>query len=256
MAQAFIGTSGFSYPHWRPTFYPPGLPQSKWFDLYCQHFNTIEINTSFYRLPKNKVFENWKKTAGQGFVFSVKGSRFITHIKKLKNCDQAVEKFFEAANGLNPKEKITSDRLPVTNYSNLVLWQLPPQFKTNYSRLKKFLRILPKNWHHAFEFRNPSWLNPRTFGLLKNYQAAVVFQDQSTWPQTEKITANFVYLRFHGSTSLYSSNYSLSGLSSWAKKITSWLKQGLDIYAYFNNDALGYAVENAKTLKKLICRKI
>ncbi len=245
MSQVFIGTSGFSYPHWRPTFYPENLPQSKWFSFYCRYFNTVEINNSFYRLPKNKVFENWKKTAGNNFVFSVKGSRFITHIKKLKNCEQAVENFFEAANSLNSKKRSTHPQ-------NLVLWQLPPQFKNNYPRLKKFLRILPKNWRHAFEFRSPTWLNPRTLGLLKNYGMAIVFQDQPGWPQTQKVIADFVYLRFHGSASLYSSNYSRPKLSSLAKKIKFWLGEKLGVYAYFNNDAHGYAVNNAKTLKKLI----
>jgi uncharacterized protein YecE (DUF72 family) len=240
MGRFFVGTSGFSYPHWgNGLFYPKDLPRAKWFEYYLRHFKAVELNVSFYRLPKKEVFAGWRKKAGPDFVFSVKGSRYITHVKKLKDCQEAVERFFEATGGLK-------------GGADVVLWQLPPNFRVNKERLSSFLKILPKGWRYAFEFRHESWLSDEIDELLKKYQAAVVFQDFPDWPVTEKVTADFIYLRFHGKTSLYSSCYTERELTGWAKKIKNWLKKGRDCYAFFNNDALGYAVENAKELKKIL----
>lgn len=240
MAKVFIGTSGFSYPHWGDgVFYPQDLPQRKWFEYYCQHFNTVELNVSFYRLPKKETFIGWRKRAGKEFVFSVKGSRFITHIKRLKDPKEPIKTFFQNANGIK-------------NRKDVILWQLSPSFKANPERLSQFLKILSKDWRHAFEFRSSTWLTVKIYELLRKYNAAVVFQDFPGWPITEEITADFVYLRFHGRTGLYSSCYTERELKDWAKKIKSWQKKGLDSYAFFNNDALGYAVENAKEFKKLL----
>ena len=241
--KVFIGTSGFSYLHWRGIFYPKNLSQKDWFEYYVKHFNTVELNVSFYRLPRKESFESWRKKAGEKFVFAVKGWRLITHIKKLKNCREEVEKFFASANSiLNFKFKIL----------NLILWQLPPSLKFDGERLKNFLAILPKNWRYAFEFRHPSWGRKETWEILRKRKAAVVFQDFPDWPIFEEITADFVYLRFHGKTSLYSSCYTEKELSDWARKIKNWQRRGLDVYGYFNNDALGYAVENAKALERLV----
>jgi len=292
MSKAYIGTSGFSYPHWgEGVFYPQGLPQAKWFEYYCQHFKTVELNVSFYRLPKKEVFAGWRKTAGKNFTFSIKGSRYITHIKRLKDCHEAVERFFESVEGLrvrvplfsetraeaekklkletlslsdppiqksdnHPKRYSTADqcsskRVPLP-CSDVVLWQLPPGFKANPERLEEFLKILPKEWRQAFEFRHESWLNDEVFKLLKSFKGAVVFQDYPDWPRTEEITADFIYLRFHGKTGLYSSCYSKKDLKAWAEKINQWKRKRLDAYVYFNNDALGYAVENAKALGALV----
>lgn len=252
MAKVFIGTSGFFYPHWgKGVFYPQDLPQPDWFLYYLRYFDTVELNVSFYRLPKKETFINWRKKAGPKFAFAVKGSRYITHIKRLKDCQEPIKTFFKNAKGIKRK-------------NDVVLWQLPPRFKVNLERLSQFLKILPKNWRprqtgqprstwrHAFEFRSSTWLTVKVYELLRKYNAAVVFQDNPGWPITEKITANFVYFRFHGKTHLYSSCYTENELKDWAKKIKNWQKKGLDCYAYFNNDALGYAVENAKTLKFLI----
>jgi len=255
MAKVHIGTSGFSYPHWgKGIFYPQDVPQTKWFEYYCQYFKTVELNVSFYRLPKKETFVGWRKRAGKDFVFAVKGSRYITHIKKLKECKEPIKRFFENANGIK-------------NGSNIVLWQLPPRFKANLKRLNQFLKILPKKrrssqtgtprstWRHAFEFRDESWLADEVYKILKKYNAAIVFQDNPGWPITNKITADFTYIRFHGKTHLYSSCYTENELKNWAKKIRAWQKRGLDCYTFFNNDALGYAIENAQTLKKLCSKK-
>jgi len=243
VAKIFIGTSGFSYPHWgKGIFYPKDLSQAKWFEYYCQHFNTVELNVSFYRLPKKETFKGWRKRAGEKFVFSVKGSRYITQMKKMKDCQQPLRTFFQNANG-------------VKNGKDIILWQFPPRFKANSERLAEFLKLLPKNWRYAFEFREKSWLADEIYKILKKHNVAIVFQDNPGWPITEEITADFVYLRFHGKISLYSSCYTEDDLRNWARKIWGWQKEGIDCYTYFNNDALGYAVENAQTLKQLCSRK-
>jgi len=285
MSKVFIGTSGFFYPHWgQGIFYPQGLPQAKWFEYYCQHFKAVELNVSFYRLPKKEIFTGWRRKAGEKFVFSVKGSRYITHIKRLKDCQEAVERFFGMVEGLGNSAEVgwrlsessnasvpaalglgirpapfragssedIASRQPSPRPRDVILWQLPPGFKANPERLKEFLRILPNDWRQAFEFRHESWLNDEVFKLLKSFKAVIVFQDYPDWPITEETTADFIYLRFHGKTGLYSACYSEKELKEWAGKINKWRKKGLDVYAYFNNDALGHAVENARTLKELI----
>jgi len=286
VAEVFIGTSGFSYPHWgSDVFYPKGLPELRWFEYYTQHFNSVELNVSFYRLPKKETFAAWRKTAGENFVFSVKGSRFITHIKRLKDYREPLENFFKAAQGLKwevgdgkLENEVGSESLenqditpqnPASHLSSLtskhvILWQLPPNLKQDIRRLEEFLSevrppgrsdLLGKprlTWRHAFEFRHESWVDGQTWEVLRKHKAAVVFQDWPEWPITREVTADFVYLRFHGNRELYSSNYKDEELKVWAKKIGEWLGQGRDVYIYFNNDAQGFATANALTLKELV----
>lgn len=252
-SKIFVGTSGFSYPHWRGSFYPADLPQKDWFLYYTKYFDTVELNASFYQLPRREIFAGWRKKADKShppagsFAFAIKGWRWITHIKKLKNCQEELKKFFEAANELNPAMSNIKYKT-----SNMVLWQLPPSLKADGQRLADFLPLLPSGWRYAFEFRHPSWGEEGVWKILRQFGAAVVFQDYPEWPIFEEITADFVYLRFHGRTSLYSSCYTEKELKTWAGKIKKWASQGLDVYAYFNNDALGYAVENAQRLKQLL----
>lgn len=255
MAKVFIGTSGFSYPHWgNGVFYPQGLTQAKWFDFYVKHFNTVELNVSFYRLLKKETFAKWQAKAGKNFVFSIKGWRWITHIRKLKNCQAELDKFFEAVDGL----RISVDPRFDPRRSAVILWQLPPSLKLNLSRFKKFIALLPAQYRHAFEFRHESWMSKDTLTILLSSNIVAIFQDYPEWPRpqaawpNEGITGNFVYLRLHGKEKLYTSGYSAEELRQWAQKIKKWLARGLDVYVYFNNDALGYAVENAKELKKLV----
>ena len=162
----FIGTSGWSYEHWQRVFYPEYLTKTKWLEYYCQYFKTVELNTSFYHLPKRKTFEDWRARTGKDFVFSVKGSRYITHIKKLKDCQQPVKKFFERVEAIEDKDGKT-----------VVLWQLPPRWKLNLERLRKFVNLLPARWRYAFEFREESWLSKEVFEILGKKGMAVVFQD-------------------------------------------------------------------------------
>ncbi|MCJ7792544.1 MAG: DUF72 domain-containing protein [Candidatus Marinimicrobia bacterium] len=263
MAKIFVGTSGFSYPHWgQGLFFSKNLPQAKWFAYYGQHYNTVELNVSFYRLPKKETFKHWRQQAGKEFIFAVKGSRYITQMKKLKDYQVPVKRFFEAVSPL-----LTGPTNWQSQPTQVILWQLPPRFKANPERLTDFLKGLPRKrlprlteqprstWRHAFEFRDESWLTREILEILKKHKAAIVFQDYPQWPMTEEITADFIYLRFHGRTRLYSSCYTEKELRNWAKKIKSWAKRGFDVYAYFNNDALGNAVENAQTLKKLCSKK-
>lgn len=268
MDKIWIGTSGFTYEHWREIFYPRDLPQAKWLEFYSQHFSTVEINASFYHQMSRKIYEGWAKRTPDNFIFTVKGSRFITHIKRLKDCREPVERFLESVSGLGEK-------------LGVILWQLPPRWVFDKLRLEEFLKLispkevrpprrsdLTRNIRHAFEFRDSSWLNEQVYTLLKKHNCALVIQDSPSWPTAEVITADFTphhfyqngagftYLRFHGNQSLYGSCYNKEELREWAEKIKKWQKNGLDVYAYFNNDAQGYAVRNAKELKELVSSEL
>ena len=240
MARAFIGTSGFSYSHWKDgVFYPKGLSQREWFSFYASQFDTVEINSTFYRLPRVEVFEGWYKKAPKDFVFVLKGSRFLSHVKKFKDPKEPWEIFYEKA--LILKEKLGP-----------ILFQTPPSWQKDLSRLQNFLKIVPKNLRFAFEFRHPSWFNEEVYEVLKKFNACLCFVSSPDWPTAEVFRADFIYVRFHGEERLYSSDYSDKKLKEWAQKFKKWLKDGRDVYAYFNNDALGYAPENAKTLKRFL----
>lgn len=242
MASIFVGTSGFSYPHWQGVFYPQNLKQKDWLRYYSEHFDTVEINATFYHQMKPQTFRNWRKIVGPAFIFSIKGSRLITHVKRLRDCQESLENLMEGVKALAKPPSL-----------DVILFQLPPHWQANPARLKEFIGILPKDFRFAFEFRDKSWLSKEIYKILKAANCALVIQDSPYWPTKEIITSDFTYLRFHGSKRLYSSSYSDRELKIWAKKIKKWRKSGLDVYAYFNNDALGYAIENAKTLKSY-CR--
>lgn len=240
ISKVFIGTSGYIYGHWRRVFYPEDLPSYKWLEHYTKFFKTVELNVTFYRLPQESAFKSWYKRTPEDFVFVLKGSRFITHIKKLHGVKQPVKLFFDRASLL--KEKL-----------GVVLWQLPPSWKKNIERLGNFLKIISRyKVRQAFEFRHESWFSHDVYKLLKKYNVALCLADSPYYPKVEKVTADFIYIRFHGGKILYGSCYSKKEMQEWSRKIKKWAKKGFDVYAYFNNDALGYAVENAKELKKLL----
>lgn len=244
MSRIFVGTSGYIYPHWEDgVFYPEGWPKSKKLEYYCQHFKTVELNNTFYRLPGEKTFESWYKRTPRNFIFAVKVSRFITHVKKLVNCKEPWKTFLERALGL--REKLGP-----------LLFQFPPFLKKDSKRLKDFIEMVhknsPKGLKFAFEFRNETWCNDEIYQTLKNKNCAWVIVDSPHWPKREIVTADFVYIRMHGSKILFGSKYTKRELEGLAKKIKKWLKQNLDVYCYFNNDAQGFAVQNAKELLKLI----
>ncbi|MBL7155006.1 MAG: DUF72 domain-containing protein [Candidatus Portnoybacteria bacterium] len=239
MTKLYIGTSGFSYLHWeKGVFYPNGLVKAKQLEYYTEYFQTVELNNPFYHLPLAKTFQKWYQRTPSNFIFAVKASRYISHIKKLKGCGQAWRLFISRAEKL--KEKLGP-----------ILFQLPPSWQVNAKRLEVFLKILPQKHQYSFEFRHQSWFCQEIYQLLKKYNVALCLADSPQWPYQEEITADFIYLRLHGRHSLYSSKYTNQELKKWAVKIKKWLKNR-DVYVYFNNDANGYAVKNAQTLKKLL----
>jgi len=247
----FIGTSGWVYSHWDGIFYPEDLPSKDYnppttrLKYFSQHFKTAEINYSFYHLPRPSTYQNWHSQTPVDFIFAVKASRFITHIKRLGEVKETWQQFIE--NALHLKEKLGP-----------ILFQFPPSFRANETEIKRledFLKLVNKitkpgnvKLHYAFESRHQSWCNKKVYNLLKKYNVAWVIADSPSYPKAEVVTADFIYIRLHGSKVLFTSNYTKKELNSLAQKIKKWLKQNLDVYAYFNNDFGGYAIKNAKTL--------
>lgn len=241
MTKIYIGTSGFSYSHWeKGVFYPAGLTKAKQLEYYSQHFKTVELNNPFYHLPSAQTFANWRQRTPQDFSFAVKASRYLTHIKRLKDAQEPWQRFINNAKEL--KEKL-----------GVILFQFPANWQVDAQRLEKFLKILPRKYRYSFEFRHQSWFSQEIYQLLKKYQIALCLADSPDWPYQEEITANFVYLRLHGRSLLYSSKYTNQQLKKWAAKIKKWTKQDdKDVFIYFNNDAGGYAINNTQKLKELI----
>lgn len=210
------------------------------FQFYARYFDTVEINNSFYRLPTATTFDNWRESSPRNFCYAVKGSRFITHMKKLKDPQGSSAKFFHVADRLGKK-------------LGPILFQLPPRWKINVERLDEFLRILPGEHNYAIEFRDETWLVPEVFKLLRKHNAAFCIHDFADMKVPREITADFTYIRFHGPTSAkYWGSYPDHELRAWADQIKQWRRNLSSIYAYFNNDPEGAAVKNALTLKQLV----
>lgn len=240
MPETRIGCSGFSYKHWKEVFYPRGLTERKWLEFYSSVFSTVELNVTFYRLPASSSFQLWYRETPPGFLFAVKGSRYITHIKRLVDAAEPLEKYFEAASFLK-------DKLAV------VLWQFPPSFKLNLDRLAAFMQLLKKYpFRHSFEFRNETWLAPSVVDLCREHNAALCMADSPEYINDLPLTSDFVYIRRHGHTPDHSGNYSKKQLEQDALRIRSYRKAGKDIFIYFNNDPHGYAPANARQLNELL----
>jgi uncharacterized protein YecE (DUF72 family) len=235
----FIGTSGWNYPHWADgVFYPEGLSQSKWLEYYVKFFNSVELNVTFYRLIQKKTCENWYKRTPKDFYFVAKGSRFITHIKKLKAPVESLNLFIK--NVIELKEKLAC-----------ILWQFPPSYKKDLKRLESFLKLLNKiKIRQAFEFRNESWFDKEVYGLFRKYNACLCIAHSPRFPCVRVVTSDFLYLRFHGAESLYASNYSEKELRGWTRFARK--SETKAIFAYFNNDAYGYAAKNALRFRELL----
>jgi uncharacterized protein YecE (DUF72 family) len=230
-----IGTSGWHYDHWKQLFYPPDLPKSRWFEHYAQHFDTVEINNTFYHLPKEPSIQRWHKLAPESFLYAVKANRYITHIKRLKDTSQEVERFFERVG-------LLKSRL------GPILYQLPPSLHQDLHVLETFIKLLPKKPPAVFEFRHDSWFSEDTFKLLNEYSAGFCVHDLVGKETPRVVTAEIIYVRFHGPAGRYRGNYSKSMLQGWAKWLKDHTRQVRSIYAYFNNDIDGHAIANAKTL--------
>jgi len=235
-----IGTSGWIYKHWRGLFYPPRLPARQWFAFYANTFDTVEINYTFYRLPGPEVFVEWRRQAPPDFLYAVKASRFLTHRKKLKDPAEPLENILGRARELGPR-------------LGPVLYQLPPRWHANVERLREFIRLLPGDLHHVFEFRDPSWYNDDVRALLAETGMGFCIHDMRGSVSPAWVTGPIAYLRFHGPTDVaYAGRYGRTPLRRWVEKIEEFRDSGHDVYAYFNNDGGGHAVTNARELQELL----
>jgi uncharacterized protein YecE (DUF72 family) len=235
-----IGTSGFHYKHWKGPFYPAKCPNSKLLDYYLRHFDTVELNNSFYRLPEPSAFDCWREATPANFVFAVKASRFLTHNKKLKDPENALDNLLPRAAHLGPK-------------LGPILFQLPPHWRVNTERLINLLEILPRDLRYAFEFRELSWMNSEVESILNKFNAAFCIYELAGYRSPLRVTADFTYVRLHGPDSgKYQGSYSDERMNEWARQIEIWAAQLKAIYIYFDNDQLGYAPANAITLKSRV----
>ena len=238
-----IGTSGWHYKHWKEIFYPKGMKEPQFLEYYLKFFSTVEINNSFYRLPPGETFQHWKEAVPEKFLFAVKGSRFITHMKKLSDPVASLDGFLTNVRHLG-------DRLGV------ILFQLPPGWKLNAERLNAFAAALPKDFRYAFEFRNQTWYDESVYEILRSYNLAFCIYEIEHHLSPVITTANFVYVRLHGPEGKYAGNYSDSVLRNWAHKCIYWSEQGKDVFLYFDNDQLAYAAFNAIRIKELLKEKL
>jgi len=270
-SSAFIGISGYNYPGWRGQFYPRDLAARRWLEYASRQFNSIELNGTFYSLKSPAVFGKWVDETPADFTFAVKGSRFITHNLKLNRAVTPLANFYG------------SGILALGKKTGPFLWQLPPILRFDAERMRAFLELLPRNtmeagklarkhdarlkkgvllkaparvaYRHAFEVRHESFFVKAFYDLLREFDCALVIADTAgKFPCVEELTAEFVYVRLHGSTRLYASNYTGPELDAWAKRARTWLREGRDVYIYFDNDALGHAPRNARALAERLER--
>ena len=239
-----IGCSGFLYESWKGSFYPEDLPHKRWLSFYMRKFNSVELNVTFYRLLKKEAFERWYKETPPDFTFCLKGSRFISHVKKLKDVELPLATFFNAT-------------APLLEKLDVILWQLPPNLKLNIKNLEDFVANLKKyNVRNVFEFRHKSWFSKKVIKLFSSANIAFCMSDWPAFINDLPVTANFVYIRRHGEGGNYSTNYSTEMLKQDAKRIKEYLKMGKDVYYYFNNDAFAFAPKNAIELNEILKRII
>ncbi len=234
-----IGTSGWNYDHWKGPFYPENLSVREWLNYYVQQFRTVEINNSFYQLPAKKTFEQWREGTPEGFIFSVKASRYITHMKKLREPEKSLADFIERARFLK-------------NKAGPVLFQLPPRWHANPERLSEFLNALPEDFRYTFEFRDSTWWNDETYETLEKHGAAFCIFELAGQHSPREVTADFIYIRLHGPGAAYQGQYSTETLAGWAGAFSAWQDKGIEIFCYFDNDQNGYAAQDARRLQEMI----
>lgn len=242
--RVWVGTSGFSYRHWRGgVFYPPGLVQRQELEYYARHFDTLELNNSFYRLPSSERFAAWRARTPEDFIFAVKASRYITHIRRLHECRDALWLLLNNARELGPK-------------LGPVLFQLPASAALDYSRLQEFLKILPQGQRFVFEFRNPAWLIEPVHDLLRAHGVALCLAVSPLAPAPEPVlTASFSYLRMHAGGGSEGA-FTPSELRHWSRVAAGLRERGADLYVYFNNDWRGFAVADALRLREMLMGKV
>ena len=231
------------YKHWRGLFYPDGLPVKRWFDHYAAVFDTVEINNSFYQLPKPETFAGWREQAPPGFCYAVKANRYLTQSKKLKDCEEPIARMMASVEALKPA-------------LGPLLYQLPPHFKLNLDRLEAFLAIAPKGVAKVFEFREPSWYCDQVFALLEQYSASLCVHDMPGSASPRPAVGPIAYVRFHGTGGKYVGRYPDQALAGWADWSAEQARHGRAVWAYFNNDIHGHAVEDAQTLRAMVGRTL
>jgi uncharacterized protein YecE (DUF72 family) len=237
-----IGTSGWHYKHWIGPFYPEKTGPGAMLDYYCRHFSAVEINNSFYKLLSPKALEQWHAATPENFVFTAKGSRFLTHMRKLKDTGRGIDRYFERTRVLGEKLKV-------------VVFQLPPRWGCNVERLEAFLAALPGDYRYAFELRDESWFDDAVYEALKHHRAAFCIYDIAGRRSPDVVTSDLVYLRLHGpSEHAYAGSYSTRRLAALADKLDGWRAQSRDCYVFFDNDAEGNAPKDARRLIKRLER--
>ena len=254
--RARIGCSGWNYKSWRGAFYPATLPPRAWLPHYAATFDTVEVNNTFYRLPEAETFAAWHDATPDGFLMAVKASRYLTHLKRLREPEEPVSRLFERAAALGSR-------------IGPILYQLPGAFGRDLDRLAAFLAALPRRWPrdgrrgsparrltHVMEFRHPSWYVAETFALLTRARVALCLHDKTGSEITSPIVGPVIYVRFHGASGDYHGSYSARALSRWASQLAEHVSDGRAVYAYFNNDPEAVAVQNALTLRRLVQRRI
>jgi uncharacterized protein YecE (DUF72 family) len=226
-----VGTSGFAYKEWKGSFYPEKLPDSEMLQFYSQHFSSVEINNTFYRMPTEGLLSKWAGTVQEGFQFALKANQQITHIQRLRNSESTLKRFLEVASVLNDG-----------NHLGPVLVQLPPNFKADLNVLEEFLKLRPPAFRMAFEVRHDSWHTEETYALLRKYGTALCIAETDEGEPPVVLTANFTYLRLRRET------YTDKQLSAWNDRIEDWLRQGVDVFAYFKHEDAGKATAYANRL--------
>jgi uncharacterized protein YecE (DUF72 family) len=235
-----IGTSGFIYKHWRGVYYPEGLAQKHWFSHYSRDFDTVEVNNTFYRLPPENTFEHWQRVASENFLYTFKASRYITHIKRLREPEQTLAKFLV-------RVRLAGEHL------GPLLYQLPPRWPAELERLESFLQALPGDLAHVVEFRDASWYVEEVRTMLERHKVSFCIHDHGAAPSPEWVSGDLVYLRLHGQGKhAYMGSYSPDSLRAIAAKVRNWQARARMVFVYFNNDWQGHAVHNGLALKKLL----
>lgn len=238
LPKIYIGTSGWSYSHWKDNFYPKELPSNQWLHFYASRFRTVEVNTTFYHAPLTTTTKRWFDEVPKNFQFSIKASRYITHQKRLHDCRESLAFFYKSIRKLKPK-------------AGPILFQLPPSFEIHHERLEEFVTLLNPDYQYTFEFRNKTWYTDAIYDLFSRHNIALCITDLGGTLSPQEVTASFTYVRLHGPHHAYQGSYGLTRLRAWKKKIDMWLRARKEVYCYFDNDEKGFAVQDAGVLLDL-----